>query len=120
MIWQQSDENQPRVFGQQQDDEDDGSTEQWQPLQILMGQQRAAIFDLAWQHEGEMVASVSDIDNSLRVWQWRSKKLLAHVADHQHFVQGVAWSSDLLTTESSDRSCITYRVQNGKLKLVSR
>ncbi|KAI3641640.1 hypothetical protein MIR68_000337 [Amoeboaphelidium protococcarum] len=130
VVWKSSDQNADgssrqvsSAFQQALGDADgDEEVEKWIPLCILLGPQRAAIFDLAWSPCGTYIASVSDIDNALRIWNFNEKKLVCQQVDHKHFVQGVSWSSDGLqiATQSSDRSVIVYSVKNnGKtLKLI--
>ncbi|KAJ2781339.1 Chromatin assembly factor 1 subunit [Coemansia interrupta] len=83
--------------------------EAWRPAAMLRGS-LADICDLAWSPCGRYIASAS-VDNTARIWDARDARCLQVLANHSHYVQGVAWDplGEFLVTQSSDRSLRTYR-----------
>ncbi|KAJ1953484.1 Chromatin assembly factor 1 subunit, partial [Dispira parvispora] len=83
-------------------------TEVWKVVSLLRGS-LADIYDLAWSADGQFLISGS-VDNTARIWDVKQAKCLHCVADHSHYVQGVAWDplGRYFATQSSDRSVNTY------------
>ncbi|KAJ1972749.1 Chromatin assembly factor 1 subunit, partial [Dimargaris xerosporica] len=90
---------------------DDDSTEAWKAISLLRGS-LADIYDLAWSADGQFIISGS-VDNTARIWDVKQAKCLHCVADHSHYVQGVAWDplGLFFATQSSDRSVNMYEWQ---------
>ncbi|KAJ1653545.1 Chromatin assembly factor 1 subunit [Dispira simplex] len=83
-------------------------TEVWKVVSLLRGS-LADIYDLAWSADGQFLISGS-VDNTARIWDVKQAKCLHCIADHSHYVQGVAWDplGQYFATQSSDRSVNTY------------
>ncbi|KAJ1825654.1 Chromatin assembly factor 1 subunit [Coemansia sp. RSA 2599] len=90
-------------------DEPGDEPETWRPASMLRGSP-ADICDLAWSPCGRYIASAS-VDNTVRIWDAVEARCVQVLADHSHYVQGVAWDplGAFLVTQSSDRSMRTYR-----------
>ncbi|KAI9474487.1 Chromatin assembly factor 1 subunit [Coemansia sp. RSA 989] len=89
--------------------EDSAGKETWRPAAMLRGS-LADICDLAWSPDGAFLVSAS-VDNTARVWDAREARCVQVLADHSHYVQGVAWDplNEFVATQSSDRSLRIYR-----------
>ena len=115
LLWRQSQTHQ-KQFGQNDDFADtlgpDGSVaaeaqqETWVVFAVLLNPNRAAIYDLAWSPCGTFIASASNLDNAVNVYEVSSRKLAYAIGSHSHFVQGVSWDprNEMLASQSSDRS----------------
>ncbi|KAL6780657.1 hypothetical protein ACKKBF_B12285 [Auxenochlorella protothecoides x Auxenochlorella symbiontica] len=73
------------------------------------------IMDVGWSSDGSALVSAS-IDNRAIVWDMGDRKrgaMLAQLAHHKHFVQGVAWDPvrQFVVTQSADRTCRVYRLK---------
>ncbi|KAJ1973572.1 Chromatin assembly factor 1 subunit [Dimargaris verticillata] len=90
---------------------DEDSTETWKAISLLRGS-LADIYDLAWSSDGRFIISGS-VDNTARIWDIKQAKCLHCIADHSHYVQGVAWDTMgvFFATQSSDRSVNMYEWQ---------
>ncbi len=87
------------------------------------------VYDLAWSPTGEYIIAGST-DNTARIFTaadgtfddagcyyhsfmyLRSGKCVYEIAEHSHYVQGVAWDplNEYIATQSSDRSMHIYRI----------
>ncbi|KDD73564.1 hypothetical protein H632_c2051p0, partial [Helicosporidium sp. ATCC 50920] len=88
--------------------EDESCAPTWRRSAVLRGH-ADDILDLAWSSDGSALVSGS-IDNKALVWDAGDKRrgaLLAQLAGHRHFVQGVAWdpAGRFVATQSADRTC---------------
>ncbi|KAJ1731905.1 Chromatin assembly factor 1 subunit [Coemansia biformis] len=88
---------------------DEEGKETWRPAAVLRGS-LADICDLAWSPDGAYLASAS-VDNTARIWDARTARCVQVLADHSHYVQGVAWDplAQFVATQSSDRSLRIYQ-----------
>ncbi|ORZ04080.1 WD40-repeat-containing domain protein [Lobosporangium transversale] len=93
-------------FGESDDDEYEHET--WR-VQSMMRGSLSDIYDLAWSPDGRYIISGS-IDNTARIWDVKDAKCIHVIADHHHYVQGVAWDplGEFVATQSSDRSVHIY------------
>ncbi|RKP14701.1 WD40-repeat-containing domain protein, partial [Piptocephalis cylindrospora] len=84
--------------------EEEAEEESWKMIASLIGA-TADIYDLVWSPKGEFILTGS-IDNTARIWHVPSRRCVYTLADHRHYVQGVAWDplEEYIATQSSDRS----------------
>ncbi|KAL1304086.1 hypothetical protein AAFC00_000521 [Neodothiora populina] len=70
------------------------------------------IYDLAWSPDG-MFFITGSMDNITRIYNAHTGALARQVADHNHYVQGVAWDplNEYIATQSSDRSVHVYTLK---------
>eukprot|EP00959_Pyramimonas_sp_CCMP1952_P418286 8762912-Pyramimonas_sp.AAC.2 len=64
---------------------------------------------LSWSPDSQHILSGS-VDNTSIVWDAVKGKASVRMADHQHYIQGVAWdpAGRFLVTQSGDRTCRVY------------
>jgi hypothetical protein len=64
------------------------------------------VFDLAWAPDASALLSGS-IENICVLWDVDAGKSRLRLANHSHYVQGVAWdpARQYLVSQSADRSC---------------
>ncbi|TVY38183.1 putative WD repeat-containing protein [Lachnellula occidentalis] len=83
----------------------------------------AEIYDLAWSPDGVYFITGS-MDNVARIYNAQTGQLIRQIAEHQHYVQGVAWDplNEYIATQSSDRSVHIYtlRTKDGSYVLDNR
>ncbi|KAG0033888.1 hypothetical protein BGZ82_005956 [Podila clonocystis] len=89
-------------------DDEEFERETWR-VQSMMRGSLSDIYDLAWSPDGRYIISGS-IDNTARIWDVRDAKCIHVLADHHHYVQGVAWDplGEFVATQSSDRTVHVY------------
>jgi chromatin assembly factor 1 subunit B len=99
---------------------DDGTIIIWEPIDgefkvkgVLRGP--SDCYDLCWSPDGSRIASAG-IDSTIRIYDTRENKCLFVLAQHQHFVQGVAWDplGKFLCSQSSDRALHVYNADTQK------
>ncbi|KAL5611626.1 hypothetical protein BROUX41_000791 [Berkeleyomyces rouxiae] len=73
----------------------------------------AEIYDLAWSPDGNYFI-IGSMDNIARIYNSQTGYLVRQIAEHSHYVQGVAWDplNEFLATQSSDRSVHIYSLKN--------
>lgn len=71
------------------------------------------IYDLAWSPDGAFFITGS-MDNVARIYSTSSGQIVRQIAEHNHYVQGVAWDplNEYIATQSSDRSVHVYTLKN--------
>ncbi|KAJ3173527.1 hypothetical protein HDU88_002613 [Geranomyces variabilis] len=108
MLWEQT-EHTGAAFG-----EEDGASEAWRVAQILRGG-TSAIYDIAWSPDSNFIVAAC-VDNTTRIFDVNAKKCIHALADHKHFVQGVAWDplGKYFVSQSSDRSVNVYTCERKK------
>lgn len=83
----------------------------------------AEIYDLAWSPDGIYFITGS-MDNVARIYNAQTGQLIRQIAEHQHYVQGVAWDplNEYVATQSSDRSVHIYtlKTKDGNYTLDNR
>ena len=87
---------------------------EWRRQAVLRGH-TDDVMDIAWSTDGTALLSGS-IDNKAMIWEISEKKMgtmVAHLANHKHFVQGVAWDphQQFVVTQSADRTCKVYALR---------
>lgn len=87
---------------------------EWRRQAVLRGH-TDDVMDIAWSTDGSALLSGS-IDNKGMIWEISEKKMgsmVAHLANHKHFVQGVAWDphQQFVVTQSADRTCKVYALR---------
>ncbi|KAF9999199.1 hypothetical protein BGZ65_005406 [Modicella reniformis] len=121
ILWRPSEtKDAPNKFAESDDDEYERET--WR-VQSMMRGSLSDIYDLAWSPDGRYIISGS-IDNTARIWDVRDAKCIHVIADHHHYVQGVAWDplGEFVATQSSDRSVHVYAFKvdkNGHVSAIS-
>ncbi|EFW99313.1 chromatin assembly factor 1 subunit [Grosmannia clavigera kw1407] len=72
----------------------------------------AEIYDLAWSPDGSHFI-IGSMDNIARIYNAASGVLVRQIAEHSHYVQGVAWDplNEYIATQSSDRSVHVYSLK---------
>lgn len=73
------------------------------------------IYDLAWSPDGTHFI-VGSTDNTARIYNAHTGTLIKIIADHSHYVQGVAWDplNEFIATQSSDRTVHIHRIVHNK------
>ncbi|ROT39326.1 WD40 repeat-like protein [Sodiomyces alkalinus F11] len=78
------------------------------------------IYDLAWSPDSTYFI-IGSMDNVARVYNASTGMLVRQIAEHSHYVQGVAWDplDEFIATQSSDRSVHVYslRTKDGRYSL---
>ncbi|CAN9242190.1 unnamed protein product [Alternaria sp. RS040] len=71
------------------------------------------IYDLAWSPDGVFFITGS-MDNIARIYNAQTGSIVRQIAEHNHYVQGVAWDpmNEYIATQSSDRSVHIYTLKN--------
>jgi len=93
--------------------ETDG-TPVWRRVTTLRGH-NDDVMDVSWATDGTALLTGS-IDNKAIIWEVSDKnrgKILAQLANHKHFIQGVAWdpAQQFVVTQSTDRTCRVYSLK---------
>ncbi|OAA68196.1 chromatin assembly factor 1 subunit [Niveomyces insectorum RCEF 264] len=72
----------------------------------------AEIYDLAWSPDGSYFI-IGSMDNIARIYNAATGALVRQIAEHSHYVQGVAWDplNEYIATQSSDRSVHIYSLK---------
>ncbi|KAJ9151904.1 WD40 repeat-like protein [Pleurostoma richardsiae] len=72
----------------------------------------AEIYDLAWSPDGSYFI-IGSMDNIARIYNAATGTLVRQIAEHSHYVQGVAWDplNEYIATQSSDRSVHIYSLK---------
>lgn len=72
----------------------------------------AEIYDLAWSPDGLFFITGS-MDNVARIYNASTGQTVRQIAEHNHYVQGVAWDplNEYVATQSSDRSVHIYTLK---------
>lgn len=115
LLWIPQDHVSAPALGQ--DDLED--KESWRVRNILRSS-GAEIYDLAWSPDAVFFI-IGSMDNVARIYNAESGQMVRHIAEHNHYVQGVAWDplNEYIATQSSDRSVHIYslRTKDGQFSL---
>lgn len=70
------------------------------------------IYDLAWSPDSTFFI-IGSMDNIARIYNAGTGTLVRQIAEHSHYVQGVAWDplNEYIATQSSDRSVHIYSLK---------
>lgn len=70
------------------------------------------IYDLAWSPDAAFFI-IGSMDNIARIYNAQTGTLVRQIAEHSHYVQGVAWDplNEFIATQSSDRSVHIYSLK---------
>ncbi|KAK3341253.1 WD40-repeat-containing domain protein [Lasiosphaeria hispida] len=70
------------------------------------------IYDLAWSPDAAFFI-IGSMDNIARIYNAATGTLVRQIAEHSHYVQGVAWDplNEYIVTQSSDRSVHIYSLK---------
>ncbi|KAK4658725.1 Chromatin assembly factor 1 subunit [Podospora pseudocomata] len=70
------------------------------------------IFDLAWAPDASYFI-IGSMDNVARIYNAATGTLVRQIAEHSHYVQGVAWDplNEYIATQSSDRAVHIYSLK---------
>lgn len=95
------------VFGEDQLED----KETWR-IKHMCRSSGSEIYDLAWSPDGVFFITGS-MDNIARIYNAQSGQMVRQIAEHNHYVQGVAWDplNEYVATQSSDRSCHIYSLK---------
>ncbi|KAI4156016.1 MAG: hypothetical protein LQ340_000579 [Diploschistes diacapsis] len=71
------------------------------------------IYDLAWSPDAVFFI-IGSMDNIARIYNAQTGQMVRQIAEHNHYVQGVAWDplNEYVATQSSDRSVHIYNLRN--------
>ncbi|KAF2021627.1 WD40 repeat-like protein [Aaosphaeria arxii CBS 175.79] len=86
--------------------------ETWR-VKHMFGSLGSEIYDLAWSPDGVFFITGS-MDNVAKIYNAQTGACIRHIAEHNHYVQGVAWDplNEYVATQSSDRSVHIYTLKN--------
>lgn len=106
ILWVPSDSTQ-KALG----DEDLGDKETWRAKHMCRSS-GFEIYDLAWSPDSAYFI-IGSMDNIARIYNAATGSLVRQIAEHSHFVQGVAWDplNEYIATQSSDRSVHIYSLK---------
>ncbi|KAK4238110.1 WD40-repeat-containing domain protein [Achaetomium macrosporum] len=116
ILWVRSETHHP-AFGS--DGLDDKETWRTKHMCRSLGTE---IYDLAWSPDASFFI-IGSMDNVARIYNAGTGTLVRQIAEHSHYVQGVAWDplNEYIATQSSDRSVHIYslRTKDGHYTLTS-
>ncbi|KAI0151565.1 WD40 repeat-like protein [Xylariaceae sp. FL1272] len=117
VLWVPSETHHPTAFG----NEGTEDKETWR-TKHLFRPTNSEIYDLAWSPDATYFI-VGSMDNVARIYNASSGMLVRQIAEHSHYVQGVAWDplNEYIATQSSDRSVHIYslKTKDGQYTLTS-
>ncbi|KAL9061289.1 MAG: hypothetical protein Q9162_000163 [Coniocarpon cinnabarinum] len=107
LLWVPSDHG-PSHLGEEHADD----KETWVVKRMCRSTSGAEIYDLAWSPDGAFFVTGS-MDNVARIFSAETGTIVRQIAEHNHYVQGVAWDplNEYLATQSSDRSVHVYSLK---------
>lgn len=86
--------------------------EHWRVKLMCRTSSGSEIYDIAWSPDGHYLLTGS-MDNVARIYDTRDGQCVRQIAEHNHYVQGVAWDplNEFVATQSSDRSLSVYNLK---------
>ncbi|CCG82053.1 putative Chromatin assembly factor 1 subunit B [Taphrina deformans PYCC 5710] len=86
--------------------------EHWRVKLMCRSSSGSEIYDIAWSPDGNYLITGS-MDNVARIYDARDGQCVRQIAEHNHYVQGVAWDplNEFVATQSSDRSLSVYNLK---------
>ncbi|ORY86352.1 WD40-repeat-containing domain protein [Protomyces lactucae-debilis] len=108
IIWVPSDAKDPKDL----DNSTSEDKEFWRVLRTCRSASGTEIYDLAWSPDGRYLITGA-MDNVARIYDARDGQCVRQIAEHSHYVQGVAWDplNEYVATQSSDRSLNVYNLK---------
>ncbi|KAI1811844.1 WD40 repeat-like protein [Poronia punctata] len=117
ILWVPSEIHHPTTFG----NEGIEDKETWRTKHMFRPT-GSEIYDLAWSPDATYFI-IGSMDNVARIYNAGTGMLVRQIAEHSHYVQGVAWDplNEYIATQSSDRSVHIYslRTKDGQYALTS-
>ncbi|KAK7743584.1 Chromatin assembly factor 1 subunit [Cytospora paraplurivora] len=106
IIWVPSESSNPAFGSDGFDDK-----ESWRTKHMCRSS-GSEIYDLAWSPDGSYFI-IGSMDNVARIYNAATGTLVRQIAEHNHYVQGVAWDplNEYIATQSSDRSVHVYSLK---------
>lgn len=97
-----------KEFGAEEED-----SESWVAKHVFRSS-TSEIYDLSWLPDLRYIATGS-MDNVTRIYCVSSGHQVAQLAEHNHYVQGVAWDprNEFLATQAADRAVHVYLLKKG-------
>ncbi|KAI1414943.1 WD40 repeat-like protein [Hypoxylon sp. FL1857] len=117
ILWVPSENHNPSTFG----NEGLEDKETWRAKHMFRPT-GSEIYDLAWSPDATYFI-IGSMDNIARIYNASTGVLIRQIAEHSHYVQGVAWDplNEYIATQSSDRSVHIYslKTKDGQYVLTS-
>ncbi|KAI1632081.1 WD40-repeat-containing domain protein [Biscogniauxia mediterranea] len=117
IIWVPAETHNPTTFG----NEGLEDKETWRTKHMFRATS-SEIYDLAWSPDATYFI-IGSMDNVARIYNAGTGSLVRQIAEHSHYVQGVAWDpwNEYIATQSSDRSVHIYslKTKDGQYTLTS-
>ncbi|KAK3382407.1 WD40-repeat-containing domain protein [Lasiosphaeria ovina] len=106
ILWVPSDSHLPAFGNEGLEDK-----ETWRTKHMFRGL-GTGIYDLAWSPDATYFI-IGSMDNVARIYNAGTGQLVRQIAEHSHYVQGVAWDplNEYIATQSSDRSVHIYSLK---------
>ncbi|KAI2604559.1 WD40 repeat-like protein [Hypoxylon fragiforme] len=118
ILWIPSETHNPSTFG----NEGLEDKETWRTKHMSRST-GSEIYDLAWSPDATYFI-IGSMDNVARIFHAGTGALIRQIAEHSHYVQGVAWDplNEYIATQSSDRSVHIYslKTKDGQYALTSQ
>ncbi|KAI0839120.1 WD40 repeat-like protein [Hypoxylon sp. FL0890] len=107
ILWVPSENHNPSTFG----NEGLEDKETWRAKHMFRPT-GSEIYDLAWSPDATYFI-IGSMDNVARIYNASTGVLIRQIAEHSHYVQGVAWDplNEYIATQSSDRSVHIYSLK---------
>ncbi|KAI1138220.1 WD40 repeat-like protein [Hypoxylon sp. FL0543] len=107
ILWVPSENHNPSTFG----NEGLEDKETWRAKHMFRPT-GSEIYDLAWSPDA-IYFIIGSMDNIARIYNASTGVLIRQIAEHSHYVQGVAWDplNEYIATQSSDRSVHIYSLK---------
>ncbi|KAI0473843.1 WD40 repeat-like protein [Xylariaceae sp. FL0804] len=107
IIWVPAEHHRPTSFGNE--GLEDKETWRTKHMFRVTGSE---IYDLAWSPDATYFI-IGSMDNVARIYNASTGSIVRQIAEHSHYVQGVAWDplNEYIATQSSDRSVHIYSLK---------
>ncbi|KAI0018565.1 WD40 repeat-like protein [Xylariomycetidae sp. FL0641] len=107
ILWVPSEVHIPNAFGSEGLED----KETWRAKHMFRTN-GSEIYDLAWSPDAQFFI-IGCMDNVARIYNAATGAVVRQIAEHSHFVQGVAWDpwNEYIATQSSDRSVHIYSLK---------
>ncbi|KAH9894583.1 WD40-repeat-containing domain protein [Xylariomycetidae sp. FL2044] len=123
ILWTHTESHAPKIISNTYLSEEDRHEERETWIAKRMFRPTGAeIYDLAWSPDAAYFI-IGSMDNVARIYNAATGSLIRQIAEHSHYVQGVAWDplNEYIATQSSDRSVHIYslKTKDGQYSLTS-